>query len=306
MIDTMILHHYDGSPYAEKIRLMFGLTGASWQSLIAPAWPPRPNLDPLTGGYRRIPVAQIGADIFCDTAIIGEEVAALTGSAALDKSQVDSEALALMIRAEKEVFFSAIRSISPLRLITTMLLSFGPIGMSKFAKDRGQLMKGGSSRAPSPEQAKEIMSAFLAELEQRLSVQDWLSGSEASVADLTVYHPLWLHVNCTRKPLKAGKHVTQWFDRVAELGHGKCQQIDGAAAHAAARDNEPRAVTETGNDALLGQQVEVAPTDYGVVPVAGRLVSVTDSRIVLARDTADYGILHVHFPRADYGITPVQ
>lgn len=304
MTNTMILHHYDGSPYAEKIRLMFGLTGSNWQSLIAPAWPPRPNLDPLTGGYRRIPVAQIGADIFCDTAIIGEEVAALTGSAALDKSQVDSEALALMTKAEKEVFFSAIRSISPLRLITTMLLSFGPIGMSKFAKDRGQLMKGGSSRAPSPEQAKNIMSEFLAELEQRLSVQEFLSGSEAGLADLTVYHPLWLHVSCTRKPLKAGKHVTQWFARVAELGHGRCQEIDAAAAHAAARDNEPRVLTETGSDDLLGKLVAVAPTDYGLVPVAGRLISLTDSRIIVARDTADYGTLHVHFPRADFGITP--
>lgn len=64
MTDTLILHHYDASPYAEKIRLMFGLTGTRWQSLIAPVQPPRPSVDPLTGGYRRIPVAQIGADIF--------------------------------------------------------------------------------------------------------------------------------------------------------------------------------------------------------------------------------------------------
>lgn len=305
MTQTMILHHYDGSPYAEKIRLMFGLTDSRWQSLIAPAWPPRPNLDPLTGGYRRIPVAQIGADIFCDTAIITEEVAALTGSEALDTSLVDSEALALMTKAEKEVFFSAIRSISPLRLITTMLLSFGPIGMSKFAKDRGQLMRGGSSRAPDPEQAKRIMSDFLAELEQRLTQQEWISRGGASVADLTVYHPLWLHVNCTRKPLKAGKHVQQWFARVAELGHGHCETIDGAAAHAAAHDNDPRPVSDTGSDALLGQQVNVAPTDYGVVPVEGQLIAHTESRIIVARETSEFGTLHVHFPTADFGITAV-
>jgi hypothetical protein len=28
--------------------------------------PPRPLLDPLTGGYRRVPVLQVGADIYCD------------------------------------------------------------------------------------------------------------------------------------------------------------------------------------------------------------------------------------------------
>ena len=80
MTESIILHHYDNSPYAEKIRLMFGFTNMSWSSLLSPAWPPRPNLDPLTGGYRRIPVAQIGADIFCDTALIAQEVARLVAA----------------------------------------------------------------------------------------------------------------------------------------------------------------------------------------------------------------------------------
>uniref|UniRef100_UPI00338E51DC glutathione S-transferase N-terminal domain-containing protein n=1 Tax=uncultured Spongiibacter sp. TaxID=870896 RepID=UPI00338E51DC len=83
MTDAFILHHYDRSPYAEKVRLMFGVTNSEWQSLLSPPWPPRPNVDPLAGGYRRIPVAQCGADIFCDSAVIAEEVA-------LFKSEVDA------------------------------------------------------------------------------------------------------------------------------------------------------------------------------------------------------------------------
>ncbi len=35
---------------------------------------PKPDLIPLTGGYRKIPVMQIGADIFCDTQIILREL----------------------------------------------------------------------------------------------------------------------------------------------------------------------------------------------------------------------------------------
>jgi len=31
---------------------------------------PKPKLIPLTGGYRRIPVLQIGADVYSDTGII--------------------------------------------------------------------------------------------------------------------------------------------------------------------------------------------------------------------------------------------
>ncbi len=35
---------------------------------------PKPDLMPLTGGYRKTPVMQIGADIFCDTQIIIREL----------------------------------------------------------------------------------------------------------------------------------------------------------------------------------------------------------------------------------------
>jgi glutathione S-transferase len=65
----IILHHFDQSPFSEKIRLIFGFKGLSWKSVRIPRVMPRPDLTPLTGGYRRTPVMQIGADIFCDTQI---------------------------------------------------------------------------------------------------------------------------------------------------------------------------------------------------------------------------------------------
>src|SRR6187431_2355817 len=66
----IILHHYDTSPFSEKVRLMLGIKGLKWRSVIQPVIMPKPDLIPLTGGYRRIPVLQIGADIYCDTALI--------------------------------------------------------------------------------------------------------------------------------------------------------------------------------------------------------------------------------------------
>ena len=63
----LILHHYDMSPYAEKVRLMFGLKGLEWRSVQIPIVMPKPDLTELTGGYRRTPTLQIGADIYCDT-----------------------------------------------------------------------------------------------------------------------------------------------------------------------------------------------------------------------------------------------
>ena len=69
---SLILHHYDEAPFAEKIRLIFGIKNLAWQSVIQPAALPKPQLVPLTGGYRRTPVMQIGADIYCDTQLIAD------------------------------------------------------------------------------------------------------------------------------------------------------------------------------------------------------------------------------------------
>ena len=65
-----ILHHYDEAPFAEKIRLVFGIKNLDWFSVIQPATMPKPDLIPLTGGYRRTPVFQVGADVYCDTQLI--------------------------------------------------------------------------------------------------------------------------------------------------------------------------------------------------------------------------------------------
>ncbi|OYW24006.1 MAG: glutathione S-transferase, partial [Sphingomonas sp. 12-62-6] len=65
----IILHHYPRSPYAELVRRALGIKGARWHSVIIPNMAPKPELTPLTGGYRKTPVLQIGADIYCDTAI---------------------------------------------------------------------------------------------------------------------------------------------------------------------------------------------------------------------------------------------
>ena len=72
--DEIILHHYDSSPFSEKIRLLLGLKGLAWRSVIQPTIMPKPELTPLTGGYRRAPVMQIGADVFCDSQVILAEL----------------------------------------------------------------------------------------------------------------------------------------------------------------------------------------------------------------------------------------
>src|SRR5690606_40854518 len=70
MHSTLILHHYPESPFAEKARLMLGFKRLSWASVHIPRVMPKPDLTAVTGGYRKTPVLQVGADIYCDSAPI--------------------------------------------------------------------------------------------------------------------------------------------------------------------------------------------------------------------------------------------
>src|ERR1700691_5084334 len=70
----IILHHYDMSPYSEKVRTGLGLKGLAWASVEMPVIMPKPDLTALTGGYRKAPVLQIGADIYCDSQLIMREL----------------------------------------------------------------------------------------------------------------------------------------------------------------------------------------------------------------------------------------
>ena len=46
MTSEFILHHYDTSPFSEKVRVMLGVKGLAWRSVIQPVIMPKPDLRP--------------------------------------------------------------------------------------------------------------------------------------------------------------------------------------------------------------------------------------------------------------------
>jgi len=306
MTETLILHHYDASPYAEKIRSMFGLKGMRWHSVLSPPQPPRPNVDPLSGGYRRIPIGQIGADVFCDTFVITQEVARLAGAPELDPERTSDDAAALMARAEGDVFFAAIGIVPPGTLRGTLFRTVGPLGLVRFAIDRARMMQSANVTAPQGEAARSIMQSYLEDLEQRLAGRDWVDGQAPSVADFAAFHPLWLHVRSRRRPLDPRyANLGRWYARIEALGHGTREEWTPERAFEAARAAKPRPLPAVAGepDARIGRRVSVAPSDYGTVPVTGTLVAVTPTRCVVARETERFGTLHVHFPLRGFALT---
>ncbi|MFT4767636.1 MAG: glutathione S-transferase [Glaciecola sp.] len=304
MDDSIILHHYESSPYAEKIRLMFGFTNSSWCSLISPAWPPRPNVDPLSGGYRRIPIAQLGADIFCDSALIAQEIATATQNPSLDPYRASGSSLELMKRAEGDGFFAAIMSVPRLSLLGTMLRGFGPLGAYRFVKDRSGLLKGGTSKPKAAADAKDIMLGIFETLEGILATQTWIGGDTPSVADFAVYHPIWLHLSCSGDLPPSATKVRHWYEQLGQFGHGDRHEITQDDAFERAQSSAPRPLptSDAIDDLELGQFIEIQPEDYGVVAVSGTLVAVTTDRVIIARETEMFGELHVHFPRSGYAL----
>ena len=78
----IVLHHYNESPYAEKVRCLLGYKQLDWRSVTVPMVAPKPDLTALTAGYRKVPVMQIGADVYCDTRLIAEVIEDLAPSPA--------------------------------------------------------------------------------------------------------------------------------------------------------------------------------------------------------------------------------
>jgi glutathione S-transferase len=302
---TFVIHHYEASPYAEKIRAMFGLAGQRWGSVLSPTYPPRPNVDPLAGGYRRIPVAQLGADIFCDTSLIAAEVATFTGHSELAPQIADPQAQAMAARAEGDVFFSAITSVPPLKLLGKLIMSNGLFATAKFVRDRTGMMKGASVQPPQGAAAATLFNEFLSDLNDHLADKQTVTGEKLRYADFCVYHPIWLALSVGgAKTLPDYEHVQRWLGLMESLGHGDRKEMTGEDAFDEARGFDPRELPNdaNGHDAV-GQEVTIAPADYGKVGVTGILVAAGDDRYILARDTERFGTLHVHFARDGYEVS---
>ncbi|MDB5476817.1 MAG: glutathione S-transferase [Phenylobacterium sp.] len=298
-----ILHHYDTSPFSEKPRVMFGVKGLAWRSVIQPVIMPKPELVPLTGGYRRIPVMQVGADIYCDTQVILAEIEARAPAPKLARGGD----WAVNIWADR-LFFQA-----------TVAVVFGVIGdqvPKAFIADREKLSGRPFDMAAMKAAALPMKAQWRVHagwIEDGLADGDFLGGSTPSLADIAAYMNVWWLSAAARSQadelLVSFPRVDAWRGRMRAIGHGKRSEMTGAEALKVARDCEPApGPAHDAADPLglsPGDLVSVAADDYGRDAIAGHLVALTPQRVVIARDTEDLGRLHVHFPRVGYLIARV-
>jgi glutathione S-transferase len=299
----VLLHHYDNSPFSEKVRLAFGLKRMAWRSVIQPNMMPKPKLVPLTGGYRRIPVLQIGADVYCDSQLIVRVIERLEPEPTLFPGGSEGLCLASTFWSDRHFFLAA---------VPVVFSAIGPAVPREFIEDRSKLMGGrmdfGAVMKMGPS-ATEQLRAHASFLELQLSDgRPWLLGSAPSLADFSAYHPVWFvrNVPPVAKTLDEFEHLSRWAERVASIGHGRRAECTPEEALAIARAAKPAPCG--GVDArepqglVEGCRVRVMPDDYGFEPIEGALAHASVREIAVRREAAEVGEVVVHFPRAGFRI----
>jgi glutathione S-transferase len=308
---TPILHHYPSSPFAEKGRLMLGFKGLAWQSVHIPMVMPKPDVVALTGGYRRTPLLQIGADIYCDTALIATVLEHLQPETALFPEHLKGIARIVAQWADGDLFWAAMGyTLSP-KGAAAMFANQPPEAAQAFAADRGAMRTGMTSLRPGD--ATSAYRSHLRRLAHMLHEQPFLLGDAPCIADFAAYHPLWF----TRvvNPAMAGilaatPGVLAWMDRMAAIGHGKPAKLTSTEAIAIAAAVEPAPLADEAfqddHGIALGSRVTVAAQNFGTETTEGTLVAATRTQYTLARTDDRAGRLHVHFPRIGYVLKEVK
>jgi len=302
-LNQLILHHYPNSPFAEKVRLILGFKSLHWTSVHIPTVMPKPDVIALTGGYRKTPILQIGADIYCDTALIADVLEALAPSPTLYPTAAAAASRTLAQWADSTLFWTAIPFTLQPAGLAHMFSGVPPEAVKAFFDDRSAF-RANLPRMRTPE-SRAALGLYLGRLDEMIGGQPFFFGAQPSIADFSVYHCVWFIVRggATAQILEPFLKIEAWRERVGAIGHGTHDELDSGAAVALAREASPLASVGLSADThgfAIGEKVVVAATDTGTDPIEGDLYAATPDRISITREDRRAGRVVVHFPRLGF------
>lgn len=307
-MSQLILHHYKESTFAEKIRLMMGYKGLAYGSVSIPIIMPKPDLIELTGGYRKTPVMQQGAHIFCDTKIIAKQLDRIQPLPSLYPQEYGHQTSVIQEWAEQTLFPAAVGLVFSPQGISHSQGSLKKIDPQQFMADRAELSKGSNLRTMSPQQAADQVYSILCQLEKHFAeARPFYFGKQPTAADFALYHCFWF-INNNRgvnSIFKDFAKVQQWMSQMADLGHGEPTPLSSSEAIHIAAQEEPHIESIEFSDInglKRGDDVTVHATDYGKNKIAGKLILSSDEEIIIERVSDKAGRLMVHFPKAGFEI----
>ncbi len=298
----LILHQYVNSPFSEKIRKILAYKKIAWRAVEQPVIMPKPKLVPLTGGYRRIPVLQIGADVWCDTGIIIRKLEELHPEPSLYPRGMEAACNALNMWADRRIFWST----TP--VIFEKLAAVVP---KEFIEDRSKMMQGTdfAQIGKAAPDALNQLRAFLQLLDSSLASQPYILGDRFSLADAACFHPVWF----LRAEPTAFSHaqkfpnLMRWFERIDAMGYGAMTPMNAdealKIAKAATPAAQPSSDPSDPNGLKPGARIAVTPDDYAFDPVVGTVVLSTIQEIAIEREDPAVGRVVNHFPKIGFRIS---
>ncbi len=298
----LVLHHYPLSPFAEKIRRVLGVKQLAWHSVEQPIMAPKPDLTPLTGGYRRIPVLQIGADLYCDTALIVRVLERLHPTPACLPPALAGAAALIEDWADHRLF---------MQTVPPTVVALSDQLPPEFFADRAA-MTPAFTRESLLATAPHALSQGLISLDQldaQLQATPFVLGDAFTVADAACFHPVWFMQHAGDElfaAVRARPGLSAWFDRLVAFGSGTPAPLAAADALAMARDAVPADVAggcAAGSGYVGGELVDITPDDYGREVSSGRVVRADANQITILRTDPQVGEVAVHYPRAGYRVT---
>jgi glutathione S-transferase len=302
---TLMLHHYPSSPFSEKVRLILGYKNIPWKSVVIPMVSPKPDLTALTGGYRKTPVLQIGADIYCDTALIADVLEHVEPLPALYPEPSKGMARTLAQWADSTLFWTAMAYNMQPRGLAQIFEHAPPEAAQVFGQDRQAMAKGMARLRP--QDAASAYKSYLRRMSDMLDDRPYLLGDMPCITDFAMYHPLWftrVRTSVLAGVLDATPAVLDWMDRLAAIGHGTMEKSSAQEAVDMAAASTPAAlhddVFQDEHGLALGSEVQVSAESFGLEPTRGELVAATRMHYTLRRTDARAGVVHVHFPRIGY------
>ncbi|MDQ0082146.1 glutathione S-transferase [Variovorax boronicumulans] len=302
----LILHHYMTSPFSEKVRLILGAKKLPWKSVFIPPIMPKPDVEVLTGGYRKTPFLQIGADMYCDSALIADVLEHLQPEPTLYPEPEKGMSRILAQWADTTLFWAAMAWNLQPRGAAEVFAKAPPEAAKAFGEDRGKMSAGNMTRLR-PADATSAYKSYLRRLSDMLDEKPFLLGEVPSIADFSAYHPLWYtrRIESVRTILDLTPAVIDWLDRMAAIGHGVPEKFTSDEAIAVAKAATPHTLLtdstfQDDHGIPLGSAVTVRAESFGLEETPGTLVAATRTHYTLERSSERTGTVHVHFPRIGY------
>ncbi len=305
-MDQIILHAYPPSPVSEKIRVGFGIKQLNWHAVTVPRIPPKPLLMPLTAGYRRAPVMQIGADIYCDSQCILRELERRYPEPTFFPGGAEGMVWGISRWCDGELFNLVVR------LVMAAIADELP---QDFAKDRSRLYLGPDTTFDQlVDDLPHILTQIRAQfgwIDQRLATgRQFMLGDNPGLPDILTYYLVWfLRGRWAGGPdfLTQFPALEAWEQRIKDIGHGTEAEMSAEEAleiAKAASHTTPQHV-ETGDPLKLAPGMNITITqdlDGGDPLITGPLQYADRETIAILHENDQVGTLCLHFPRVGYRV----